>query len=363
MRSASGVADPEPVAGSARGRRLGLALVSLGLLLGVAEIVAARLGWGPPENGLIYLGDEELIFVIAPDQAVVAGTDDAQTGEVRHPIHIDAHGRRVSGAAGGDPGPVGRRIVVLGDSLTFGPGVTDEQTYAARLAAELVAEEGAPVEVLNAGVNGYSTFHYSRWAEHRLAGVDPDLLIVGLYVGNDNELDLEARVQVPVPGERWLTRSALGYALRDSVRERGWVARRARRQPMEPDLPDELLALAGKRQHELELKDQRRLWQHAMEHLASVRDHAAAAGVEFVVLLVPVHWELNIEHESDAHVFLRDRLAAIDVPVLTVLDALREVKDTCWLPYDRGHLSAAGHQVVADALAAALREGGFLDDD
>lgn len=82
-----------------------------------------------------------------------------------------------------DPGTVRRPLVVfLGDSLTAGYGLSEEEAFPARV-GELLAEEGLPVRVVNAGVSGDTT-------AGGLARLDwllrqkPDVLVVGLG-GND----------------------------------------------------------------------------------------------------------------------------------------------------------------------------------
>ncbi|MDP6932848.1 MAG: hypothetical protein QGG40_08015 [Myxococcota bacterium] len=68
------------------------------------------------------------------------------------------------------PAP-GFRIVCLGDSVTFGWGVEFEETYPARLAADL------GVEVINAGFPALDATGLARWAETNLKGLDPDLVL------------------------------------------------------------------------------------------------------------------------------------------------------------------------------------------
>ncbi|HEX6738597.1 MAG TPA: hypothetical protein VF310_10010, partial [Vicinamibacteria bacterium] len=65
------------------------------------------------------------------------------------PITLDAEGRRVTPhrAAG-----KGRRVVMLGDSIAFGTGVADGQTFAHRL-----GELDPGLEVVNLAVPGYGT--------------------------------------------------------------------------------------------------------------------------------------------------------------------------------------------------------------
>src|SRR5918993_916544 len=54
------------------------------------------------------------------------------------------------------PQPTAAKIVVLGDSLTAGPGLRAEETMPARL-QELVRAAGLPHVVVNAGVSGDTT--------------------------------------------------------------------------------------------------------------------------------------------------------------------------------------------------------------
>lgn len=81
------------------------------------------------------------------------------------------------------------RIVVLGDSFTFGFGVAGEDTYPnvlERLLNEKIEDE--EFEVLNLGVGGYSTHDEALVLEHKGMKWNPELVVVG-YVLNDPEID------------------------------------------------------------------------------------------------------------------------------------------------------------------------------
>lgn len=69
-----------------------------------------------------------------------------------------------------DPGMF--RIVVLGDSTTFGLGVCWSETYAALLQRELRG-----VEVLNFGVEGFSAFQGEKLLEGRIVGYHPRVVV------------------------------------------------------------------------------------------------------------------------------------------------------------------------------------------
>lgn len=79
------------------------------------------------------------------------------------------------------------RIVVLGDSFTFGYRVDGESSYPSVLEVRL--NQGTPekrFEVLNLGVSGYNTQDEALVLEHKGLEWGPDLVILG-YVLNDPE--------------------------------------------------------------------------------------------------------------------------------------------------------------------------------
>lgn len=74
--------------------------------------------------------------------------------------------------------PQGPLVVFLGDSLTAGYGLTEEEAFPARLAAAL-REAGHPVRVVNAGVSGDTSAGGLRRLPWLLTQ-HPDVLVVAL---------------------------------------------------------------------------------------------------------------------------------------------------------------------------------------
>lgn len=77
------------------------------------------------------------------------------------------------------------RIICLGGSPTFGWGVREENTYAVKL-KELLSNKypDKKIEVLNAGMIGYSSFQGVKLLENEILKLSPDLITVA-YVIND----------------------------------------------------------------------------------------------------------------------------------------------------------------------------------
>ncbi len=117
------------------------------------------------------------------------------------------------------------RVLLLGDSFTFGVLLEEPETYAARLDAAATEAFGADeVEVLNAGVPGFGLANYVAWIEEFGDTVRPSLVVVffnggdvhrsvvsGLYTLDGGRLvahDLPKRrlknAVNMVPGYQWL---------------------------------------------------------------------------------------------------------------------------------------------------------------
>jgi lysophospholipase L1-like esterase len=130
---------------------------------------------------LMHIADEKLGYRLAPRYEMRY-----ETGDFMSDIRINSEGLRDREyPAGKDPSIY--RIVVLGDSFTFGVGVDAEESYPKHLERLLNHDhdlgEGKPVkfEVVNAGVDGYGTEQEYLYLTDLLNRYKPDLVLVGLY--------------------------------------------------------------------------------------------------------------------------------------------------------------------------------------
>ena len=72
------------------------------------------------------------------------------------------------------------RVACLGDSHTFGEGVSESETWPAQLRLLL----GDRAEVINAGVNAYDTLQEVLWYERFVEPFDPDLVVLAYFVND-----------------------------------------------------------------------------------------------------------------------------------------------------------------------------------
>lgn len=166
-----------PGAPGPRGGRLGRALarlallaVSLALAAIAGEVALARLGARPVTagGGSIEIYDPLLGWRPRPGLATRLKAPEFDVA-----VRINAQGfradREVPDARGARP-----RLVAVGDSFTFGEGVEGSETYVAQL-------ERGGVEAVNLGVPGYGVGQALLMLESRGLRFRPDVALLGLY--------------------------------------------------------------------------------------------------------------------------------------------------------------------------------------
>jgi lysophospholipase L1-like esterase len=156
-----------------------LALASTLAALAAAEIVARLwlapdLQWFQP----VFRADPHVGYTLKPgNHGVVLGAH----------LRANAHGYRGAEVAAKEPGLL--RVALLGDSHAFGYGVEEDAAVAAVLASTLARTRGAPAEVLNFALPGYSARQALAVFEHKALPTAPDVVVLVLC-DNDERPDL-----------------------------------------------------------------------------------------------------------------------------------------------------------------------------
>ncbi len=133
----------------------------------------------------IFSRSDLLPYALTPNSESAVATPEFET-----PIRINSHGYRDDEFEAAGPGRL--RILAIGDSFTFGYGCTAAEAYPSVIEARLRDALGPDrIEVINAGFAAcnYPDTYYLFLKERGLA-LDPDLIVVGLFVGNDLDHDL-----------------------------------------------------------------------------------------------------------------------------------------------------------------------------
>ncbi len=102
-----------------------------------------------------------------------------QLGENR--VSLNAHGLRSAEIPYAKPAGQ-RRVLALGDSVTFGWGVDQGENFSDRMGPLL----GPRWTIVNGGINGYNTEQEQIWLETEGLRYQPDIVVL-VYVVNDTE--------------------------------------------------------------------------------------------------------------------------------------------------------------------------------
>jgi len=79
----------------------------------------------------------------------------------------------------------GQRVLVIGDSFTFGYGVEETDGYVRVMERTLNEQASPPVEAINSGVPAWWTDAYYLYLKTRGLALKPDVVVLGLFMGND----------------------------------------------------------------------------------------------------------------------------------------------------------------------------------
>lgn len=127
-----------------------------------------------PRDILIPSDNPVLIYELEPNARSTSTYMNPERTDWRHTIRINERGFRGPAPAPGSGRP---SILVLGDSIAFGYGVDDAQTFPRRL-AELFEDR---VDVLNFGVPGYNLIQQVESLRTRGADYAPDVVILAFH--------------------------------------------------------------------------------------------------------------------------------------------------------------------------------------
>jgi hypothetical protein len=133
-----------------------------------------------PEGGLIYRLDPRYHHTLAPGTRKLFRHAHANGGG-RVLVTVNSRGFRGKELRSGP----GLRVVVYGDSFIEAEFAPLPETFVGRLETRLTAALHTPVEVVNAGVNGYGPDQSLRRFEDEASWLRPRLAIFAVYAGND----------------------------------------------------------------------------------------------------------------------------------------------------------------------------------
>ncbi len=261
--------------------------------------------------------------------------------------------------------PGGLRIVVLGDSIAFGFGVREEQTFP-RVLEALLAERApaAEVEVINLGTGGYSAWNEARLLEDVGVAYEPDLVLVQFSINdlNDPSIHFGAQTKLilgnipdaafPDPTRRTgvdpvrqlfvrachvsklCTALRLRTAARIKPKRRSREYIRAFKEPVE--------------------RTDRVEWRWLEDRYDEMAATTAAAGAQFAVLAFPYQQQLIGRKAHPVSQHLESMAQKGGWLLIDPLARFREARGSKRLFMDLWHPTILGHRIAAEELLHGL---------
>ena len=292
----------------------------------------------PKSTGDLVVVPGPQVFAYKPHVSGLApgGLDSTHKFQYR----TNAQGLRDRDRSAKQPGT--KRVLVIGDSYTWGYAVAEEEAYP-QVAERLLRERGrADIEVINGGVPDYNSRQERQLLAQLLPIYQPDAVFLA-YVMND----AEPPTAVPVPPDQ-VFRHANSWVLAEAadLLNRHTFKRRALSSAKDNHVGNYLEGFeAGSVK-----------WRESREAIRQMRDLSAAVGASFSMLILP-----DVTQELDDRYGWRTIHSAVsrwgrelDIPTYDLLDLVRgRDHQTLLVPWD-GHPNAQAHAEFANFLVTKI---------
>ncbi|GJM15980.1 MAG: hypothetical protein DHS20C13_13070 [Thermodesulfobacteriota bacterium] len=228
------------------------------------------------------------------------------------------------------------RIIFLGDSLTFGWGVKEEETFATLIEEDL--SSSSPTEVLNFGTGNYNTEQEVNLFIEKGLKYNPDKVVLFYFI-NDAEV-------TPEKSGLWF----LGYSQFISFY---WSR-------INSLLNNFLPSKSFKEYYESLYDENQQGWINARKAIIELRDICESKGIEFQVVLLPELHDVNNEIFANVYnnlaLFLKNN--NIDYLNLAKLFENHPNQIELWVSYDDAHPNNIAHKKIAESASKFISNKG-----
>jgi hypothetical protein len=331
---------------------LALAFVSVLLPFALGEAALRLAAPAPDTHGL---------FADAPASPVeTRGVPLARGLYAGAPVELNRLGMRDREFVTPKP-PDTLRIVVLGDSMTFGQGAPQDRVWPRVLEAELARQlppGAAHVEVLNLAVPGYNTIQELAMLRETGLALHPDVILVGFFY---NDVDLTPRELARLhPGTGAPPaadpRSPVSRAI-TALKEHSSVFAY-----LSPRIGAVMRRFGGKgygqaASYNALFAPGAEGWTRTREALVEMKAVAAQAGAGFALVVLPamVNCSSQTYPMQAYHDAVREFTRAQGIESVDLLEQLRAVDfSRMWVNPTDGHPDGDAHRLLGEAAARGL---------
>ncbi|WP_043600381.1 SGNH/GDSL hydrolase family protein [Solidesulfovibrio magneticus] len=275
-----------------------------------------------------------------------------------------------------------RRILCIGDSYTFGFGVPDAQTFPSQLQMLLNSWPGPNrFQVVNAGVMGIGIIENLHYFQTKANRMPADLMVLQFNIYDIELLRSDVEVQnyrkgKPfAPLEDRLLAEDVNVALVQALHANPVFIFLTSQPPLQPkpttsatSTPEQDRLRLAKRVagNKDKLLDERYLaftaplWQRYLDEANRLREEAAAAGMDFLLVIVPDPDQLH-DYKNGPSAAILEHCRNRGIKTLDMTETFRRLYldqgiNPFLEPLDT-HCSAAGNAAIARAIADRIAQG------
>ena len=255
------------------------------------------------------------------------------------PVEISAYGLRQAGA--GPQAEYERKILLLGDSFTFGLGVREESTFASLMRSSLNPDG---IGVINAGQAGYSAEQEVALGMRLAPIMKPNVIILSLFLDNDIKDDytggfrnIEVRWGCCLSKDRRLPVSAIDFLRTHSYL---WIFMAHRLHTEKLEKPPEVILISD-------------FIRPTLDAVEKLHDYCKNNGIRLGIVLIPPR--------SGGTAFDAPFKEGLEENDLAVLDLSENMIGGGAYFHIDGHWNVRGHERAAELLIPFTRSMLALD--
>jgi len=305
----------------------------------VCEIILRLNGYGNLE---IYQPDPLLYWRLKPNQDCFTKVD-------HKPVHINSHSTRGADFETVRP-PNTIRILSLGDSRTFGWGVSDSETYSERLRSMLEKSNGGKekVEVINAGVNAWSYPQILVYFREIALQYHPDVVILAdanfwTQFSEKNSPEFVEKFMNRVRLKNFLRHFAIYHYVIEVKLKDFYERHRDKFIPVDPK-NDPMFK-------EQQQKDPNAVFRSAIEGICQV---AQSNRIKPVLVFIPTLADFATTNSPSILEVKAEVGKSLNVPLLDLRTAMRPELNSLYLEGDPVHFNQRGNEIIASQLFEVL---------
>lgn len=253
------------------------------------------------------------------------------------------------------------RILLLGDSFTFGVGVRDGDTFARGVERALNGAGPPRIEVLNAAVQGYNTRDEVLYLEQQwLPLVDPDVVVIVFYVNDaysdDTILNNGEALGIYIKQPEGMAKTSYVWDMTQHL-----IKSRLNSRAVEKFYNEQFFTNAS--QFLDQPKDMWVDWTVSRAALERAAELSKEHGFKLALVIFPELYYLDWRHPfTDIYRLVGDTCGQLEIPVLNLFESTFRGQNPrkLWVHPSDHHPNEKAHAMAAESITAFLVESNLL---